>query len=442
MLFIYKIKKCKYFSNDKYDKIISILIIFSFYFVYVMIENYKYISFEPIYKKINDFENGNIKSFLYTFFIENEISKIKKFWKINRQNQLIDKKSINNYKKKDIPDISVIITIYNQANCFYRALRSVQNQYLKDFEIIIVDDYSTDNSLEILENYQKEDNRIILLKHSYNYGTIKSRSDAVKLAKGKYITILDGDDGFSNENILYNCFNIAKIGDLDIVEFKLVYFKNRYYKRIENNLQPLNNLYNRIIYQPELKYKFIKFHEKDNFWSYLNRNIVSKIIKNELFKQTLKFIGSKFTEDYILSFEDTIMSVSLFILSNSYYLTKENGYYRSKGECTINFINTTRKKCGLNNCIINSNLDSIKYLNFLVEKLNNTKIEGQLIYKELFTIDYKYDLYKTINDNFNYIFIILDKIIKKFIYYSYKQKYRIIALKNKLIQKEIKILNE
>ena len=63
------------------------------------------------------------------------------------------------------------------------------------------------------------------------------------------------------------------------------------------------------------------------------------------------------------------------------------------------FYKHDEKKCGLNNCIINSNLDSIKYLNFLVEKLNNTKIEGQLIYKELFTIDYKYDLYKTINDN-------------------------------------------
>ena len=121
--------------------------------------------------------------------------------------------------------------------------------------------------MEILQKYQNEDNRIIILKHMYNYGTIKSRSDAIKLAKGKYVTILDGDDGFSNRNILYNCFNIAKIGNLDVVEFKLVYFKNMYYKLMENNLEPIDNLYNRIIYQPELKFKFIKFQKEDKFWN-------------------------------------------------------------------------------------------------------------------------------------------------------------------------------
>ena len=94
---------------------------------------------------------------------------------------------------------------------------------------------------------------------------------------------------------------------------------------MEKNLESIDSIHNRIIYQPELKYKFIKLQKKDKFWNYLNRNIVSKIIKNKLFKQVLDFISSKYTEDYILTFEDTIMSVSLFILSNSYYLTKEPG---------------------------------------------------------------------------------------------------------------------
>ena len=437
ILFYQKEKKYNYFSKDFYDKMFTILIIISLTFGLLMVEFYKNIAIDPIYKKIKDFENSYIKSFLYIFFIENEVSKIKNFWKINRKNQLIVKASYhNNNNKKEIPDISIIITVYNQVNCFYRALRSIQNQSLQNFEIIIIDDCSTDNSLEILQKYQNEDNRIIILKHMYNYGTIKSRSDAIKLAKGKYVTILDGDDGFSNRNILYNCFNIAKIGNLDVVEFKLVYFKNLYYKLTEKNLESIDNIYNRIIYQPELKYKFIKLQKKDKFWNYLNRNIVSKIIKNKLFKQVLDFISSKYTEDYILTFEDTIMSVSLFILSNSYYLTKEPGYYRSKGECSINLPKTINKKCNLNNCILNPKFDSIKYLNFLVEKLNNSKIEGELIYKELFTIDYNFDLCKTINNNYNYIFIILDNIIKKFTFYSFEQKHRIIALKKKLIQKK------
>ena len=48
----------------------------------------------------------------------------------------------------------------------------------------------------ILENYQKEDDRIIIIKYDKNKGTIKARTDGIKLAKGKYITILDGDDAF------------------------------------------------------------------------------------------------------------------------------------------------------------------------------------------------------------------------------------------------------
>ena len=438
MLFFYlNEKKCNYFSKAIYNKLVTISINFSLFCAFLMVENYKNIPLDIKYKKIRDFENSYTKSFFYIFFIANEISKIKNFWKINRKNQLIVKASYHNNNKKEIPDISIIITVYNQVNCFYRALRSIQNQSLQNFEIIIIDDCSTDNSLEILQKYQNEDNRIIILKHMYNYGTIKSRSDAIKLAKGKYVTILDGDDGFSNRNILYNCFNIAKIGNLDVVEFKLVYFKNLYYKLTEKNLESIDNIYNRIIYQPELKYKFIKLQKKDKFWNYLNRNIVSKIIKNKLFKQVLDFISSKYTEDYILTFEDTIMSVSLFILSNSYYLTKEPGYYRSKGECSINLPKTINKKCYLNNCILNPKFDSIKYLNFLVEKLNNSKIEGELIYKELFTIDYNFDLCKTINNNYNYIFIILDNIIKKFTFYSFEQKHRIIALKKSLFRKKM-----
>ena len=243
---------------------------------------YKSMNYEALYKKIHEFENSNEKPFLYKFFIENEISKIKNYWKINEQNKLINNNYIKFNKIKDIPDVTIIITIYNQANCFYKALRSVQNQLLQNIEIILVDDFSKDNSLEIIEKYQKEDNRIILLKHNYNFGKIKSRTDAIRLSKGKYITIIDGDDGLATRNILSNCLKIGKIGNLDVVEFRLAYFIKKNFRRIENNLEPIENLNNRIIYQPELKYIFIRIKKRENQWSYINRNICSKLIKNEI----------------------------------------------------------------------------------------------------------------------------------------------------------------
>ena len=147
------------------------------------------------------------------FFFWNQISVMKTFREINCKNILLNNIG---FKKNENPDVSIIITVYNQANCFYSALRSVQNQSLKNIEIIIIDDCSLDNTTETIENYMKEDNRIIYLRHESNDGKIKSRSDGVRIAKGKYITIVDGDDALSNEDILYNCFTIAELADLDV----------------------------------------------------------------------------------------------------------------------------------------------------------------------------------------------------------------------------------
>ena len=79
-----------------------------------------------------------------------------------------------------------------------------------------------------------------------------------------------------------NCLNTAKIGNLDVIEFKMAYFIKRNFRRIENNLDPIDNLYKRIIYQPELKYKFVKITQKEKLWNYLNRSICSKLIKNDI----------------------------------------------------------------------------------------------------------------------------------------------------------------
>jgi cellulose synthase/poly-beta-1,6-N-acetylglucosamine synthase-like glycosyltransferase len=155
------------------------------------------------YVKIKKFENSNSKSFLYNFFFTNQIYEMKKFREINCNDILIN---THNLEKNKNPDVSVIITAYNQANKIYSALRSVQNQSLKNIEIIIVDDCSLDNTTEVIEKYLKEDKRIIYLRHKSNDGKIKSRSDGIRMAKGKYITIIDGDDALSNSNILYNRF--------------------------------------------------------------------------------------------------------------------------------------------------------------------------------------------------------------------------------------------
>jgi glycosyltransferase involved in cell wall biosynthesis len=337
------------YKNTIYRKIFNILIIISIIICFSIFNSFRYDNLDPKFIKIKKFENSYSKSFFNIFFFDTDMQETRKFREINGNN-ILNEHIL--YHKNDQPDVSVIITVHDQANCFYRALRSAQNQSLKNIEIIIVDDCSLDNTTEVIEKYMKEDNRIIYLKNESNNGKIKSRSDGVKLAKGEYLLVIDGDDGLATKDILYNCYSIAKIGNLDIVEFKKAYFLNRFYKKIENNLDPIDNLNNRIIYQPELKFKFVKITENKKKFSYLNRNVCSKLIRNEIFKQVLEFIGPKYTEDYMLVFEDTIMSVSLFILSNSYYLMRDPGYYRSKGECQESISKNVKKKCGYKGCTI------------------------------------------------------------------------------------------
>ena len=411
--------------NNWNIKIASIFLLIFILIYFFIIETNKTNDFDDLYKKIYSFECSISKSFWFTFIVENEISSIKKYWKINKSDKLIENNYLINNLKNETPEISVIITNYNQGHCIYKSLRSVQNQLLKNIEIIIVDDYSSDDSIKVIEKYQKDDNRIILLKHDNNYGKIKSRSDAIKIAKGKYITIIDGDDGLATRNILYNSLNIAKIADLDVVEFRLAYFVNSFFKRIENNLEPIDNLNCRIIYQPELKYKFIKIRNKENQWSYLNRNICSKLVRNILFKKVLDYIGPSYTEEYISIFEDTIMSISLFFLSNSYYLMKESGYYRTKGECEEKSTKEKGNKCKSDMNKINVKSDSMKYIYFLSEKLNNTKIETDFIYNEIFTIDYNLNLGLYLQENPFYIFNLLKLIINKFTFLDNNQKCKI-----------------
>ena len=199
----------KFFSKFKIYNIFLISLVFIYFYNPEIFMNN---NFDFKYKKIKEFEDSSFKSFIKNFFT-NQISDMKKFREINCKNILLNNIS---FHKKEYPDVSIIITVYNQANCFHSALRSVQNQSLKNIEIIIIDDCSLDNSAEEIEKYMKEDNRIIFLKHESNDGKIKSRSDGIRMAKGKYITIIDGDDSLSNENILYNSFTIASLADLDV----------------------------------------------------------------------------------------------------------------------------------------------------------------------------------------------------------------------------------
>ncbi|HBK83479.1 MAG TPA: glycosyltransferase family 2 protein, partial [Flavobacterium sp.] len=91
-----------------------------------------------------------------------------------------------------MPFFSVIIPLYNKENYVENALKSILKQSFTDYEIIIVNDCSTDNSVSIIESHLHENVRLI--HHEKNKGLSAARNTGVKNAKADYVTYLDADD--------------------------------------------------------------------------------------------------------------------------------------------------------------------------------------------------------------------------------------------------------
>lgn len=90
--------------------------------------------------------------------------------------------------------VSIVMSCYNAAGTLKRAVDSMIQQTYSDFEFIIVDDGSTDETLTILKEYQSEDERIILIVNDNNLGLAASLNKGIKKSKGEYIARMDADD--------------------------------------------------------------------------------------------------------------------------------------------------------------------------------------------------------------------------------------------------------
>jgi teichuronic acid biosynthesis glycosyltransferase TuaG len=90
--------------------------------------------------------------------------------------------------------VSIVMLNYNREKYISEAIENVLNQSFRDFELIIVDDCSTDNSAKIIAEYQAKDQRIVTIFHGENFGIAKTFNDGVSRAKGKFLALMDSDD--------------------------------------------------------------------------------------------------------------------------------------------------------------------------------------------------------------------------------------------------------
>lgn len=118
-----------------------------------------------------------------------------------------------------MPKISVIIPVFNTSEYLKKNIDSIINQTLSDFEVIYVDDGSSDNSLGILEIYAAKDSRIKILKQS-NAGAGVARNNGLSQANGEYLLFLDSDDFFS-PSLFEHAYNKAISEKADIVIYRV-----------------------------------------------------------------------------------------------------------------------------------------------------------------------------------------------------------------------------
>ena len=251
------------------------------------------------------------------FYLNKEmIDKYNSFIKICSFGILIDKKK---YPLVENPKISVTIPIYNGGKYLYYSLRSIQNQKMKDIEIIFVDDNSSDNSLSIIENFMEEDPRIKLIKNKENRKILYSKSIGALNAKGKYIFQFDQDDILIRNDILDYIYNEAEENKLDLVHIRDIY-KNEFYfnKRTKVNFKFRHMLpYKETHYKKQPELKNTLFIENNNYilWGLL---IKTNIYKKAIYKLWPIIINYKlvFFEDHTITFMVVILAKQYKYLNN------------------------------------------------------------------------------------------------------------------------------
>ncbi len=300
--------------------------------------------------------------------------------------------------------ISVIVPVYNVDKYLYKCVSTILKQTLKEIEIICVNDGSTDSSLNILKDFKKEDERIIIIdKKNGGYGTACNKG--LEAASGEYISIIESDD-FIDEHMFENLYDIAVNNNADIV--KSAYYEYKESKdEEEESVNKINwsmqyNMPNRVFTIDEYP-QFLYFHP--SIWSCIYK---TSFIKNN---------NIKFVEPKGAGWADNPFQVKTLCLADRICYTDRAYYY-------YRLTNDNSSSTVVN---INNPFDRSREIHSFLEK-NNINNENMLA-----------NLYKR---EFSYIDIVLSCITEDMFDYSYKKVKELISRMDKSIIYENNYVND
>ena len=213
--------------------------------------------------------------------------------------------------------ISIIVPVYNVEKYLNQCLQSIKNQSYKKFEVIMINDGSTDNSKTICETYIK-DSRFVLINQK-NQGLSGARNTGLENASGEYILFVDSDD-WLEKNCLKECIVEIQNSNVDVVFFPYIKEKNLSQEKVklfskekifnEENIK--KNILRRLfgLLNEELKFP-LKLENLNTAWG--------KFYKNKIIKE--KFIDTKLigTEDCIFNIYNLINSKKISYIERTYY---------------------------------------------------------------------------------------------------------------------------
>lgn len=220
--------------------------------------------------------------------------------------------------------VSIITSVFNTKSYLSKSIESILNQSYVDFEYIIIDNGSTDESSNIIKKYADSDSRIVFIKNDVNHSLSYARNQGLNIAKGKYIYFIDSDD-YVDTNMLGETILIMEESNCDLLTFGWVMEYSLKSKKISIPVEP----------------NYACFDNKEDFrqncMNYLKQSTLSvpwnKIYKRELIeKYNIRFIETKledhhFNMDYIKNINSAIF------LSNHYY-----HYLRSRSDSELNYV--------------------------------------------------------------------------------------------------------
>ena len=323
--------------------------------------------------------------------------------------------------RRENPKISIIITVYNQKSYINSIYSCIQNQSLKDIEIIFVDDASIDKSFNQINELMKEDKRIKYIKNIINKGQFYSRYLGIQNAKGEYIIVIDPDDLLLND-ILIKAYKLAIHYNLDIVQY--YHIKGNF---TENVLRKMN--ISGIFYNNQIK---------SIFFNCSYRYLWDKLIRREIFIESIKFIKEKYRNTRIIIHNDEVACYCVFRVAKSYGILEQIGYFYNRE----NLNSITKFNFKPEN--INGRFHTLfTIMEFYYEQSDNNRFEKTMGGYNFFELRINYMFkrkIKYLTNGFNYINNVLDLYLNS-PFFNENQKQNLQKFKLKINKQKSKIFN-